>query len=55
MRSIGCVPRWLQAFLALLPVLAPEVRYTGKTVDQKRLAPDSLVNPVLPTLPLGFS
>ena len=35
MRILG----WLLAFFALPAVLAPDVGYTGKTVDQKRLAP----------------
>ena len=30
-------------FFALPADLASEVRYTGKTIDQKRLAPDSLI------------
>ena len=39
------IPRWLQAFFALTAVLASEVAvvYTGKMVDQKLLAPDSLM------------
>ena len=49
------IPGWLQAFFALLAVLASEVGYSGKTGNQKRLAPDSLTNPVPTTLPLGFS
>ena len=35
-------------------VLASEVGYTGKTIDQKRLAPDSLVCSVPTTLPMVF-
>ena len=49
------IPGWLQAFFALLAVLASEVGYSGKTGNQKRLAPDSLTNPVPTTLPMGFS
>ena len=39
---------------ALPAVLAPDVGYTGKTVDQKRPAPDSLIYAVTTTLPMGF-
>ena len=42
-------------FFALLAVLASEVGYTVKTIDQKRLAPDSLIYLVPATLPMGFS
>ena len=48
------IPGWLQAFFALPAVLAPDVGYTGKTVDQKRPAPDSLIYAVTTTLPMGF-
>ena len=43
------------AFLALSAVLASKVGYNGQTVNQKRLAPDSLTYPVPTTLPMGFS
>ena len=49
------IPGWLQAFFALLAVHASEVGYTGKTIDPKRLAPDSLIYPVPTTLPVVFS
>ena len=39
---------------ALPAVLAPDVGYTRKTVDQKRPAPDSLIYAVTTTLPMGF-
>ena len=42
-------------FFALSDVLASEVGYTGRTVNQKRLAPDSLIYLVPTTLPVGFS
>ena len=42
-------------FFALPAVLASEVGHTGKTVDQKRLAPDSLIFLVPTTLPMCFS
>ena len=45
----GCRP-----FFALPAVLASEVGYMGKTIEQKRLAPDSLIIPVFTTLPIGF-
>ena len=51
MRIPGC----LQAFFALPSVLGPEVGYKGKTIDRKSLAPDSLMEPVPTTLPMGFS
>ena len=56
MRSIRCAS-WdgYRLFFALRAVLASEVGNTGKTVDQKRLAPDSLIYPVPATLPMGFS
>ena len=44
------IPGWLQAFSALPAVLASEVGYTGKTIEQKRLAPDSLMYFVPATL-----
>ena len=34
---------WIHAFFALSAVLVSEVDYTGKTINQKRLAPDSLL------------
>ena len=37
---------WLQAYLALPAVLASVVGRTGKVIDKKRLAPDSLIYPV---------
>ena len=37
------VPGWLQVIFALPVVLASEVGYAGKTINQKRLAPDSLI------------
>ena len=40
-------------FFALPTVLASKVGYTGKTVEQKRLAPDSLIYLVPTTLPIG--
>ena len=43
------IPGWFFAFLA---VLASEVGYTRRMVNQKRLAPDSLIYPV--RLPVGF-
>ena len=49
------IPWWLQAFFALPAVLASEVGYTGKTIDRRRRAPDSLKNPVPATLPMGLS
>ena len=49
------IPGWLQAFFALPACLASEVGYTRKTVDQKRLPPDSLIVPVPTTLQVGFS
>ena len=48
-------PIWLQEFCALPAVLTSEAGYTGKMVDQRRLAPDSLVYPVRTTLSIGFS
>ena len=48
------LPQQLQAFFALPAVLASEVGYTGKTINQIRLVPDSLIYPVLRTLPKGF-
>ena len=33
-------------FFALSAALASEVGYTGKVVDQTRLAPDSLISPI---------
>ena len=48
------IPGWLQAFFELPALLASEVGYTGKTIDQKRLAPDSLICPVPSTLPMVF-
>ena len=32
-----------------------EIGFTGRTVNQKLLAPDSLIYPVPTTLPMGFS
>ena len=49
------IPGKLQTFFELPSVVASEVCYTGNTVNQKRLAPDSLKNPVPTTLPMGFS
>ena len=43
------------AFFALPAVLASEVGYTGRTVNQKRLAPESLIHLVPTTFPMGFS
>ena len=37
------IPGWLQAFFPLPAVLASEVGYSGKTISQKRLAPDFLM------------
>ena len=48
------IPGWLQAFFALLADLAPEVGKTGKTIEQTRLAPDSLIHLVPTTLPMIF-
>ena len=48
------IPGWLQAFFALPAVLASEVGYTGKTIAQNRLAPDSLIYLVPATFPIGF-
>ena len=50
MRSLG----WLQAFFPLSNVLASEVGCAYKTVNQKRLAPESFVYPVPTTLPIGI-
>ena len=41
-------------FFALAAVLASEVGYTGKTIDRKRLAPETSIYPVPATLPMGF-
>ena len=50
------IPGWLQAFFFCTPgVLASEVGYTGKTIERKRLVPDSLIYLVPTTLPMGFS
>ena len=49
------IPRRLQACFALPAALASEVEYTGKTVDQKRFVPYSLIYPVPTTLPMGSS
>ena len=49
-----CIPGWLQAYLILPAVLASEVGHTGKTLNHKRLAPDSLIYPVQSTLPRVF-
>ena len=45
---------WLQSFFALSAVLASEVGYTVKTIDQIRLVPDSSMYPVPTTLPMVF-
>ena len=42
-------------FCALSAVLASEVGYTGRTVNQKLVAPDSLIYPVPTTFLMGFS
>ena len=42
-------------FFALLAVHASEIGYTGKTIDPKRLAPDSLTYPVPTTRPICLS
>ena len=47
-------PGWLLASFALPPVLASEVDYTGKAIDRRRHAPDSLIHPFA-TIPMGFS
>ena len=47
--------RWMQAFFALPAVLASEVGCKGKTINERRLASDSLICPVPTTLPSGFS
>ena len=49
------IPGRLQAFFAMPAVLASEVGYTGRTVDQKRLAPDSPIYLVPATHPMRFS
>ena len=43
------------ASVALPAVLASEVGYSGKTISQKRLAPDSLIYLVPTALPMVFS
>ena len=48
------IPSWLQVFFALPAVLASEVGYTVKTIELKRLVPDSLMYPVPTTLQAGF-
>ena len=45
---------WLQAFFALLAVLASVVGYTEKTINDKRLAPESVIYLVRKTFPKGF-
>ena len=47
-------PGWLQAFSALPAVLASKVGKTGKTINQKKLAPDSLICPVPCNTSNGF-
>ena len=56
MRFIRCA-FWdgCSRFFALSAVLASEVGYAGKTINQRRLDPDSLIYPVPTTLPIGFS
>ena len=48
------IPGWLRAFFALPAVLASEV-CSGSTINQKRLAPDSLIYTVPTTLLMVFS
>ena len=47
--------RRLQASFAFPAVLASEFVYTGKTIDPKRLAAESLIYPVPSSFPMGFS
>ena len=49
------IPCWLLAVFALPTLLASDVGNKGKTLDQKRLVSDSLINLVLTKLPTGFS
>ena len=46
---------WSLAFFALPAVLASEVGHTGKTIDRRLLASDSLICLVPTTLPMGSS
>ena len=48
--------KWLQGFLALtVHCSRTENGYTRKTIDRRRLAPDSLIQLVPATPPVGFS
>ena len=49
------IPEWLQSFFVLPAVLASGVGYTGKTINQLRLVPDSLIYLVFTTFPNVFS
>ena len=51
-----CIPEWLQSFLHCPLFSHPKlVGYTGETINQIRLVPDSLIHLVLTTLPMVFS
>ena len=48
------IPGWLQAFFCTARCSRIRSWLHGKTIEQKRIAPDSLIYPVLATLPMCF-